>query len=234
MKKIGILIFIIALIIGVALANVFSFGKVSANFFSFNVNFGRGVKGSGNVANEKRDVADFKGIDVGGIYQVEIVAQKDFAVEVEADDNLLPLIKTEVSGGVLRIESNKRFNTKNPIRIKISAPNIEEMEVSGASKVNLINLDNSFLKVDVSGASKTEISGKTVNLTIETSGASKVNAENLQAQTADVDSSGASSVSVNVSGSLKADASGASNISYSGNPQNIEKDTSGAGKVRGE
>jgi len=234
MKKIGIIIFIVALIIGVSLANAFAFGKTSANFFSFNFKFGRGVQGSGNVANEKRNVSNFKGIDVGGIYEVEIVAQKDFSVEVEADDNLLPLIKTEVDNGILEISSEKRFNTKSPVRIRISAPNIEELEVSGASKVNLSNLDNNFLKVDASGASKMEISGKTVDLDIESSGACKINAENLQSQNATVDSSGASNINVSVSGALKVDASGASKITYAGNPQNIEKDTSGAGSVRGK
>lgn len=234
MKKIGFIIFIVALIVGVSLANAFAFGKTSASFFSFNFKFGRGVQGSGNISNEKRNLSNFKGVDAGGVYEVEIVTQKDFSVEVEADDNLLPLIKTKVDNGILEISSEKRFNTKNPIRIKISAPNIEELEVSGASKVNLSNLDNNFLKVDASGASKMEISGKTVDLNIESSGACKINAENLQSQNATIDASGASNINVSVAGDLKVDASGASKITYAGNPQNIEKDTSGAGSVRGK
>ena len=48
MKKIGIILFIVALIIGVSLANAFAFGKASGNFFSFNFKFNRGVEGSGN------------------------------------------------------------------------------------------------------------------------------------------------------------------------------------------
>lgn len=234
MKKFGFIIFIVALVIGVCLANAFAFGKPSVGFFSFNFKFGRGVQGSGNVVNEKRNLSNFKGVDVGGIYEVEIVAQKDFSVEVEADDNLLPLIKTEVDNGTLEISSEKRFNSKNPIRIKISAPNIEELEVSGVSKVSLSNLDNNFLKVDASGASKMEISGRTVDLNIESSGACKINAENLQSQNATIDASGASNINVSVAGDLKVDASGASKITYAGNPQNIEKDTSGAGSVRGK
>lgn len=230
MKKIGIIIFIVALIVGVALANTFAFGKVSANFFSFN--FKRGVVGSGNVANEKRDVSDFKGVDVGGFFEVEIVAQKEFSVEIEADDNFLPLIKTEVHGNILRIETEKRLNTKNPIRVRISAPNIEELEVSGASKLNLTNLNNESLKLDTSGASKVTIEGITKELNIEVSGASKIEAEKLSAENADVDASGASNVSISVSGDLKSDASGASKITYSGTPKNIEKRSSGASKIK--
>lgn len=233
MKKIGIIIFIIAVILGVTFANFFSWGKTSAKLFNFSINFG-GVQGSGNVQTEKRNVADFKAIDVGGVFEVEVVAQKEFSVEVEADDNLLQFIKTEVNGDTLVIKADKRFSTKSPIRVKISAPNIENLEVSGASKLSLANLKNDFLKVDASGASKIKVDGETKNLDIELSGESRFDAENLKSENATVDASGASNASVNVSGDLKADLSGASNVTYSGNPKNLDKKTSGASSVRGK
>ncbi len=230
MKKIGIIIFIIALLIGVGLANVFSFGKTSARFFNFK--FNRGVAGSGNIVNENREVSNFKAIDVGGFFQVEIVAQKDFSVEVQADDNLLPLIKTEVSDGVLKIETSEKFNSKSPIIVKVSAPNIEEIEVSGASKVNLIDLNNESLNVDASGASKISVSGTTASLTVDVSGASKLDAENLKSENAGIEASGASSVNLFVSGDLTTNASGASNVRYSGTPKNLKNKTSGASSVK--
>jgi len=230
MKKIGIIIFIIALFIGLIFANVFSFGKTSARFFNFKVNFG-GETGSGNLIKEKRDIAEFTQVDVSGAIQVEIVAQKDFSVEVEADDNLLPFIRTEVRGNVLRIETEKRINSKNPIVVRVSAPNIEDLDVSGASKVSMTNLSNESLQIHSSGASKINVDGTTVNLTINTSGASKIDTENLKAENVSVDSSGASNVSVSVSNELKVDASGASKIVYSGTPANIEKKINGASKV---
>lgn len=230
MKKVGLIIFITALTIGVVFANIFSFGKATASFFNFSIS--NGVSGSGTVAGERREVADFQGIDVGGIFQVEVTAQKDFSVEIEADDNLLPLIKTEVSGGVLKLSTEKRISAKNPIRVRISAPNIENLDVSGASKVSVANLNNENLQIDTSGASKVIISGNTANLTIDVSGASKVNAENLIAENASVDASGASTISVNAINELKTDASGASNIVYLGSPKNLIKKTSGAGSVK--
>src|SRR3982751_1333694 len=123
MKKIGIVIFVGALATGLVLANTFSFGKASSSLFEFS--FFGGVKGSGNTATEKRDISGFKSVDVGGIFKVEITTQKDFAVEVEADDNLMSLIRTDVDGGVLTIRSDKRLSSHNPIRVRISAPNIE-------------------------------------------------------------------------------------------------------------
>lgn len=230
MKKIGFIVFALAIVVGVVLSNFVSWGKASGKVFNFEMKF-RGEKGSGNVASEVRDLRDFNSVDVGGVFQVEITAQKDFSVEVEGDDNLLQYVKTEVNGGQLEISLDKRVKTQNPLRIRISAPNIERLEASGASRVTLTNIKNSGFTVDTSGASKLNLSGETENLSIEVSGATEINAEDLKAVDANVNASGASRVSVNVSGELKTEASGASNINYKGTPANVIKHTSGASSV---
>ena len=230
MKKIGIVIFVAALLLSVFISSLFSFGRFTEKMFSFS--FNSGIKGSGKLASETRDVGRFTGVDVGGVFQVEMTAQKEFGIEIEADDNLLPLIKTEVRGGVLIIETEQKVSTNNPLRIRISAPNIDNIEASGASKVTLAAVKNSELRVDTSGASKVNIDGETANLTIEVSGASAVDAENLRAEDANVDASGASHVSVFAVNDLRSDASGASKIVYSGSPKNIEKKSSGASSIR--
>lgn len=229
MKKFGILIFAVALILGVIVANLFSFGRFSQKIFNISIN--SGVDGSGVAATEKRDVSGFTGVDSSGIFQVEIVAGREFAVEVEADDNLLPLIRTEVRGGTLHLDTERRINKSSPIRVTISAPEIERLEVSGVSKVTLSNLRNNSLDISTSGASKVFVSGETSKLNVEVSGASNIDASGLQAESATVDASGASHVAVSVLKELTSDASGASKISYSGNPANIIKRTSGAGSV---
>ncbi|MEP6789647.1 MAG: head GIN domain-containing protein [Acidobacteriota bacterium] len=230
MKKIGIAIFVAALVVGLVVTNLFSFGSTSGRFFNFSMNFG-GVRGSGNVATDKRGVSGFKSVDVGGVFQVEITAQKDFAVEVEADDNLLPLITTEVHDGVLTIETAERIKSSNPIRVRVYAPNIDSLEVSGVANVTVNDVKNSSLSLDSSGASKIKIAGETAKLTVETSGASKIDAEGLKAIDAAIDSSGASHVNLNVTGELRTDLSGASKVTYTGTPSNIVKSTSGASSV---
>ena len=232
MKKIGIAIFIIALGLGLIISNIFSFGNSFSNAFSFSL--WSKIKGSGNIATEKREVAKFDSVDVGGVFQVEIVAQKDFGVIVEADDNLLPFIVTEVRGNTLNVKTKKRkrFSTSNPIRIKVFAPNIENLEVSGVAKVSLSNIDNDSLKIDSSGASKINLEGKSKNLNIDISGATRVNAKELKTEKASVDASGASKAYVFASNELKTDLSGASKVVYSGNPTNIDKKLSGASSIK--
>ncbi len=230
MKKIGIIIFAVALVIGLVVSNIFSFGHAAHGLFHFSFDFS-GEKGSGKIVTEKRDLKGFKGVEVGGVFHVEITAGKDFEVEIETDDNLLPLIKTEVDGDVLEIESEGRISPSGKIIVRISAPDINELDVSGAANVSLNGLKNSGLAVDSSGASKVKIAGETAKLTAETSGASKIDAEDLRVVDASIDGSGASHVEINVSGELTADLSGASKVVYSGTPSAVHKKTSGAGSV---
>jgi Putative auto-transporter adhesin, head GIN domain len=229
MKKVGFIIFIVALVAGVILANLSGFGRLGSSPFNVSFNFGK-VSGSGNVITETRDVRDFSSIDVSGIFKVEATAQKDFRVEVQADDNLLPFITTEVRGGVLHIEAEKRLKSNGPIIIRVSAPDVEHVEASGVSNVSIKDLNSERFDADTSGKSHVSVQGMAENLDIDVSGASEVDAAELTSQNAKVDASGASKVTVNVSRQLDADASGASRIYYSG-PAAVNKNTSGASSV---
>lgn len=230
MKKAGIIIFATALIIGLVVSNLFSFGRIGGDFLHFSVNF-KGEKGSGKIITQQRDLKGFTAVDVGGVFQVEITAQRDFSFEIETDENLLPLITTEVRNGVLSIEAEKKLSPTDQIKVRISAPDIDKLDVSGAAHLTLNGVKNSGLSVEASGASKLKIAGETTKLTVDVSGASKLDAEELKASNAALEASGASKIDVNVSEDLSVDASGASKIFYTGTPASINKKTSGASRI---
>ena len=232
MKKVGLLIFAAALIVGVIAASASSFGKVTGNFLDMSfVKFGKSIKGSGQTATEMREMASFHAIEVSGVLQVEVVAQKEQTVEVEADDNLLRYIKTEVRGGTLKMWTERQLKTSNPMRVRITVQDIDELEVSGAANINIKDLKNAGMKVDSSGASKIKVSGESSKFIADLSGATSIDAEALTVENADVDASGASNVSVNVTGTLRAEATGASRVRYAGTPKEVIKKSSGAGSV---
>ncbi|MFN6962211.1 MAG: head GIN domain-containing protein [Pyrinomonadaceae bacterium] len=230
MKKVGLIIFAAALVSGVVLANAFSFGRSDFRVFDLKLKFG-GVKGSGNVVTEKRGVSDFSKIVVGGVFNVEIVAGREYSVEVTADDNLLPYIETETHGDTLDIRLTKRVSRHSELKVKITAPVIDGVESGGASRIDVSGVTGDTFDLDTSGASRVTLRGDVNNAVIRASGAGSVDAGDLRAANADVDASGAAKVAVNVSGHLKADASGASRISYRGSPASVERHTSGAGSV---
>lgn len=223
MKKLSLAIFISALACGLTFSAGCGLSGIK--------NFGGAVEGSGNVKTETRNVGGFDKVEAGGAVKVEITAQKDFSVIVEADDNLLASIKTEISGDTLKIYSEDRISPKTNISVKISMPEIVGLEVSGASSGNVSNVKSDLIELSASGASKIKIDGEVIKLTADASGASKIDAENLKAEDADVDASGASSATVLATEQLDLNASGASKISYVGEPKRLKQDSSGASSI---
>jgi Putative auto-transporter adhesin, head GIN domain len=193
--------------------------------------FGGGKAGSGKMKLEKRPVAAFKAVNISGAYEVEIVAQKEQGLEIEGDDNLLPLIRTEVNDGVLNISNEKSFSTRNPIRVRISVPQLDAISTSGASDLVVSNVKSEAFNIDTSGASNIKISGEAKAFDLGMSGAGEVDAKDLRAQMVSVNSSGAAEAHVYASEELRVEASGAGSVNYYGDPKNVSEEVSGAASI---
>lgn len=94
------------------------------------------------------------------------------------------------------------------------------------------SLKANALSVDLSGASSLQLKGEAENVSLELSGASNAKMYELTSKNAAVNCSGASSANINVSTSLKAHASGASDINFKGEPINKEFNKSGGANIR--
>jgi|SRR5690606_5288108 len=231
MKKIAFLAFVGAVVLGSIVASMTTFGKLKVDGES--LFFSKSVQGSGNVVTEQRSVSEFSRVSVGGVFKAEIKAGEDFSVTVEADDNLLPLIQTEVSGDTLSISTDSRLRADDPMIIRVTAPTIDEVEATGAANVDLSGVDSRVLSLSLSGASKMTAAGNADRISADVTGASSLMAYDLTANSAIIDTSGASRTRVNASSHLIADASGASTILYKGSP-NIRRSSSGASTIRAD
>lgn len=229
MKRLALLVFIAALTIGLCVA--YATGTVSSSGSWLKFSFGKGIRGSGNVVTETRNVPKFTGVDFGGAMNVDIIAQRSQNVEIETDDNLVPLITTEVHGETLYITNTQKINWNSRVKVRINVEDLESLNVSGASKASATAIKSENFKIGVSGASKVTLDGEATSLNADSSGASKIDAENFRVVNAKADASGASKITVFASDSIDANASGASKVSYAGNPKTVNKKASGASKV---
>ena len=191
-----------------------------------------GIHGSGIIKDEQRDISDFDAIDVGGFYDIEIRCGKEPSLTIIGDDNLIPLIKTEVRGNTLHIWNRKSISSRRKIKIEITTETLTSINSSGASRIFATNINTDDFKIDASGACNLRILGNTEELTINSSGASNINAERMKAKKVRVDLSGASHATVYSSEELWADISGVGVVNYSGNPRIIKKRISGLGSIK--
>ena len=188
------------------------------------------IKGSGVRLKQKRDAASFNSIATEGDFDIEVICQKPESVEVEGDDNLLQLITTEVSNNVLHIRSNRSFSVNDPIKITISAPDLQGISAKGAGKFEIAGIKNEKFEIDANGATTIKVAGETKLIDIDSNGAGKVDAHKLRAARGVVDVKGVARVDVNVVEQLDVTVSGPAYVTYQGDPV-VNKTIHGPGSV---
>ncbi len=188
------------------------------------------VVGSGKRQTQKRDIAAFTSIATEGAFEIEVVAQKPVSLEIEGDDNILPLVTTEVSNNVLRIKNVRSYSVNDPINVRLTVPNLEGLAVSGAGKISISGLKNDKFEIDANGAPSITVSGETNMIDIDTNGAGKIDTHKLRAAKGVVDSKGVSRVEVFANDQLDVTVSGPSHVIYEGAAK-VNKTVHGPGSV---
>ena len=189
-----------------------------------------GVRGSGVDKTEKRDLGAFKAIETQGAYEVQVICQKPRSLEIEGDDNILPLIQTEVRDGVLYITSSKSMSPRKTLSVRINVPDLESVTSTGAGKFNVSDIKNDKFEIHSTGAAQMTATGQTKSVVIGSTGAGEVDTHGLLADNAQVKATGAASIDVYAAQQLDVDVAGASHVTYSGNPK-VNKNVSGVGMV---
>src|SRR5205085_457928 len=88
--------------------------------------------GSGEIDSELREVESFHSIRVKGSIDLFLTQAPEQSVRIEAEENILPLITTEVADGMLTIRHKGSFFTKTEIKTFISIPDIREIRLDGS------------------------------------------------------------------------------------------------------
>lgn len=191
------------------------------------------VVGSGKIASESRPVSGFTKVDLSGFGDLTIDVNGSEALTIEGDDNILPLIITEVSGDTLHIGFKERTPVQRVSRLRyaVSAKQLDGLTVSGAGNVTASNIDTPSLEVVTSGAGRINMSGKATEEVITLTGAGNFEGENLLSEKASVNTSGVGRAIVNAAQTLDVNISGAGSVEYIGSPQ-VTQQISGVGSVK--
>ncbi len=163
-------------------------------------------------------------IEVSGASSVTVIPRIE-TQEFKASAHGASVLKVNVKADKFQTKTSGSSN----VNITATADEVE-LYCSGASKLTA-DVTAGDVYGEVSGASKATLKGKAQNASYESSGASSLDAEDLVTEECTVECSGASIASVNCTSSLKAEASGASKITYTGDCELVNKSTTGASSI---
>ena len=92
---------------------------VALLIFSLNVNAqNNNIKANGQVVTTTRTVDNIDNINVSGSFDVDLVKGKEGDIAIEASENLMDVIVTEVVDGTLKIKFKKGVNIRNSKTIR--------------------------------------------------------------------------------------------------------------------
>jgi hypothetical protein len=215
------------------------------------VNFGNGKTGNGEIVEETRAVSeDFTEVLASEGIDVFVTQDSEFKISVEADENIIDLIGTDIRDGKLKIHAIENIGraTKN---VYVSLPRItalnsssgadlvvqnviesESIELDASSGADLrVELRANEVSADASSGADIRISGTADILHADASSGSDIKARELEVKRCNADASSGADISVNVSESLVADASSGADITYSGEAS-VQTKKSVSGSVR--
>jgi hypothetical protein len=208
--------------------------------------------GNGVSREDNREVADFKGVEVGAGLKARVTVGPK-AVRVTGDENLVALVRTEVVDGTLEVglKDGARVRGTSGLRILISSPQVTSVGASGGAEVEaeataaatfnasasggaeiaVRNLDAKKLAVEASGGADVKLKGRADTLAVEASGGSEVHGEELGVKTLTVEASGGSQVDANPTERIVAEVSGGSAVHVDSAPAQREVSSSGGSQV---
>jgi hypothetical protein len=189
------------------------------------------VKGSGVAVTETRAVAPFTAIDATGVGKLRLRVGETDSLKVTADDNILPLIKSEVKNGVLVLSTRGASNSKTHIVFEATAKTIRRLENSGTIAIDASGFNGGELAVEASGVGSIALSGRVDSLTAQLSGVGSLDADGLVADVVKTDLSGVGSASVRAEKAISGNVSGIGSLTWKGAATEVSTQVSGIGRV---
>jgi CubicO group peptidase (beta-lactamase class C family) len=211
------------------------------------------VRGSGKVASETRAVSGLTDISHSTIGDLTITLGDQETLTVEAEDNLLPYLETQVTNGGLTIRSKSRVDLlpSQPVRYTLTVKNLQSIANSSSGNILVpkitgqnisINLSSSgnitvegvkadMLKVQSSSSGDIAIhAGQAGRQEISLFSSGKYQAADVKSQSTQIEISSSGEANIWVSDQLDANISSSGNVNTYGSPR-ITQHLSSSGKV---
>ncbi len=192
------------------------------------------IKPSSKRIKKELTFTDFNKLDISSVWKVNVSAGSEYKITIEYPENYKDLIEVNKNSNSFHLDLVNGMSSSSNLNLtaEIVMPKLNEIELSGASELNIKGFSGDVLEVECSGATEFAVDRLTYNLLdIDSSGASEIELNKLSIKNIDLDISGASEMFAegdNIS-NLYIDCSGAAEIDFKQlSAKNIELHLSGA------
>lgn len=204
---------------------------------------------------EIRNPGKFSRISLALAAKVYLVQGSECRLEIEANDNELEKIKTEVKNGKLNIGTKSwASGPKGSVTIKITMPELEglsvagsgsivadsrfdceelDLDISGSGAIKMKNLSVQELDAAITGSGHIKLNGEPAadELSLTITGSGDFSSEGLRIEEVKITITGSGSAKVHVVRKLTTNITGSGNVYYQGDPM-INANSTGSGKTR--
>lgn len=189
------------------------------------------VSGSGKVTQSRRQLEKFGRIQIDLTANVKVTRGQFPACTLQGDDNILPLIVTEVRGATLHIRAEKSYSSSRTLQIQIVTPGIQGLVLGGSGTVELDGVTDQSLDIRLEGSGDIMARGRVGKLKAVLDGSGNMDLSGLRAVDADAALEGSGDLLVHASGGFKGVLNGSGDIIVSGGARINRADVNGAGEI---
>jgi hypothetical protein len=153
------------------------------------------VRGSGDVVEETRVVSGVTDINLATIGHLSIAVGDTESLLIEAEDNLMEHIETDVRSGNLLIgtQDNVRLSPTRPVHYYLTVTSLDSIAISSSGDIEAPDLEAERFSITIASSGKLEMGDlETEALTVNISSSGDVTMGVLSANTltVDIDSTG--------------------------------------------
>ena len=190
------------------------------------------VRGSGVVVSEVREAPEFDRIQLFAVATVDVEVGQDVSpLRIEAEDNLIGLVSAQVKDGALQITSSRPYTTTTAVVISVTTPVLNRVEHLGVGDFKLTGLSGGTFEAFMSGVGNVIASGSADSLDVLLQGVGNMSLLDLESGRTRALLVGVGNIDVNAGESLFARVHGIGDITYTGNPDELDTDVGGIGDI---
>jgi hypothetical protein len=219
----------VSLLVVIVAAGAFLLGR--QDWVSSSLSFTNGVRGSGVAATQTRTLPSFRAVELAGGSTITVHVGAKQTVVINADDNLIDRVKTDVRHGVLVVSERGSFATNLPLTVEVTVPTLDSARLMGSGPISVDGVHARQFTAEVLGSGMLTISGTVDQLDASLAGSGNMQLGDLTARSVTASVPGSGRLDVQATHTLDASIPGSGAIVYGGHPKALKQVVSGSGAI---